>query len=54
MQNAALAMAIIVSQFNADAGKLTVAGLWAIWHNTSGFALAQVLRVRTAKYLTQE
>jgi hypothetical protein len=33
---------------------LTVAGLWAIWHNTSGFALAYVLRVRSARYLTQE
>ena len=54
MQNAALAVAIIGSQFNADAGMLTVAGLWAIWHNTSGFALAYVLRTRSAKYLTQE
>lgn len=51
MQNAALAVAIIGSQFNADAGMLVVAGLWAIWHNTSGLALAQVLRMRTTKVL---
>ena len=42
MQNAALVVAIIGSQFNADAGMLAIAGLWALWHNTSGFALAYV------------
>ena len=36
---------------NIETGMLTVAGLWAIWHNTSGFALAYVLRVRSDKYL---
>lgn len=47
MQNAGLAVAIIGSQFSADAGMLVVAGLWAIWHNTSGLALAQIMRMRT-------
>ncbi len=51
MQNAALAVAIIRSQFNADAGMLVVAGLWAIWHNISGLALAQVMRVRATRIL---
>lgn len=51
MQNAALAVAIIGSQFNADAGMLVVAGLWAIWHNTSGLALAQLMRVRATRIL---
>lgn len=51
MQNAALAVAIIGSQFGADAGMLVVAGLWAIWHNTSGLALAQIMRMRTKRTL---
>ena len=51
MQNAALAVAIIGSQFGADAGMLVVAGLWAIWHNTSGLALAQIMRMRTKRIL---
>jgi len=25
----------------------TIAGLWAIWHNTSGFALAYVLQKKS-------
>ncbi len=54
MQNAALAVAIIGSQFGADSGMLVVAGLWAIWHNSSGLALAQVMRVRTARVLIKE
>jgi BASS family bile acid:Na+ symporter len=54
MQNAALAVAIIGSQFSADSGMLVVAGLWAIWHNSSGLALAQVMRVRTARVLIKE
>ena len=54
MQNAALAVAIIGSQFSADSGMLVVAGLWAIWHNSSGLALAHVMRVRTARVLIKE
>ncbi len=27
------------------------AGLWAIWHNTSGLVLAQLLRVRATRLL---
>ncbi len=51
MQNAALAVAIIGSQFNADAGMLVIAGLWAIWHNSSGLVVAQMLRVHAKKNL---
>jgi hypothetical protein len=29
---------------NIETGMLNVAGLWAIWHNTSGFALAYAWR----------
>ena len=36
------------------AGMLVVAGLWAIWHNASGLALAQILRMRTIRNLDKQ
>jgi BASS family bile acid:Na+ symporter len=54
MQNAGLAVAIIGSQFSADAGMLVVAALWAVWHNTSGLALAQIMRMRTKRNLVSQ
>jgi bile acid:Na+ symporter, BASS family len=40
MQNSALALGIIATQFNADLAMVAVAGLWGIWHIVSGGVLA--------------
>lgn len=46
MQNSALALAIIASQFNGDVGMVVLAGLWGIWHIISGLCLAGIWRRR--------
>jgi bile acid:Na+ symporter, BASS family len=40
MQNAALAMGIIIAHFSGDAQMMAVASLWGVWHIISGGALA--------------
>jgi bile acid:Na+ symporter, BASS family len=40
MQNSALALGVIATQFNADLAMVAVAGLWGIWHIVSGGVLA--------------
>lgn len=44
MQNSALALAIIASQFQGDIGMIVLAGLWGIWHIVSGLCLAGLWR----------
>lgn len=44
MQNSALALAVIASQFQNDLGMVIIASLWGIWHIVSGLLLAAVWR----------
>lgn len=44
MQNSALALAVIASQFNNNLGMVIIASLWGIWHIVSGLLLAAVWR----------
>lgn len=44
MQNSALALAVIASQFQNDLGMVIIASLWGIWHIVSGLLLAGVWR----------
>lgn len=44
MQNSALALAVIASQFGGDIGMIVLAGLWGIWHIISGLGLAGLWR----------
>jgi bile acid:Na+ symporter, BASS family len=44
MQNSALALGIIATQFSADVAMVAVAGLWGIWHIVSGGILALIWR----------
>ena len=47
MQNSALALAVIASQFQNDLGMVVIASLWGIWHIVSGLLLAAVWRRHT-------
>jgi BASS family bile acid:Na+ symporter len=47
MQNSALALAVIASQFQNDLGMVIIASLWGIWHIVSGLLLAAVWRQQT-------
>lgn len=47
MQNSALALAVIASQFNNDLGMVIIASLWGIWHIVSGLLLAAVWQRNT-------
>jgi len=49
MQNSALALGIIVLQFNRDVGMLVVAGLWGLWHIVSGLSCALYWRRKDAR-----
>lgn len=47
MQNSALALAVIASQFQNDLGMVVIASLWGVWHIVSGLILAAVWRRHT-------
>ena len=47
MQNSALALAVIASQFQNDLGMVVIASLWGVWHIVSGLLLAAVWRRHT-------
>ena len=44
MQNSSLAIAIVFSQFNGEAGMALISAFWGIWHIVSGLLIALVFR----------
>ncbi len=43
MQNSALAIAIVFTQFNGEAGMALVSAFWGTWHIVSGLLIAAIL-----------
>jgi len=44
MQNSSLAIAIVFTQFNGEAGMALISAFWGTWHLVSGLLLASVFR----------
>ncbi|RKZ99305.1 MAG: bile acid:sodium symporter family protein, partial [Gammaproteobacteria bacterium] len=44
MQNSSLAIAIVFSQFNGEAGMALISAFWGTWHIVSGLLLAILFR----------
>lgn len=44
MQNSSLAIAIVFTQFNGEAGMALISAFWGTWHIVSGFLIALTLR----------
>ena len=44
MQNSSLAIAIVFSQFNGEAGMALISAFWGTWHIASGLLIAVVFR----------
>ncbi len=42
MQNSSLAIAIVFTQFNGEAGMALISAFWGTWHLVSGFTIAYV------------
>jgi len=44
MQNSSLAIAIVFSQFNGEAGMALISAFWGTWHIASGLIIAVIFR----------
>jgi len=51
MQNSSLAIAIVFSQFNGEAGMALISAFWGTWHIVSGLGIAMLFRRWTEKPL---